>query len=333
MNFYTKIGVRLLVLANLFLAFNFIYEGSLWKLDRAELVPFLDDFEQGIEQADVLYFGDCSNAFFRPEDSSFTPISTFLDEQLPNQQVAAVSHDGFHAQVWQTLMGRLKPRDSVRIHTLVVTMNMRSFAPHIRLHKTENTLQRNLTLATNHPPLFNRIEVAFRAYPNLEPRDIAFRTHDAWNMQYTEEVSPQLGVETPAQLLNQLLTRAHTADDSAKIEAYVKNYGFEVQNNTALWNAFEQVAEVCRERDIRLVAVLLPENIQEASNVCGADFELFMKQQHLYMLMKSKQLGLQVVDLFDACQPEAFVEKLPNSHYTSAAREQIATAVAQALRQ
>ena len=120
-----------MILTNLFLAFNFIYESSLWNIDKDRIAPYFNDFQEALHSSNVLYLGDCSDQFFRPYDASYQSIAGYLDELLPNDSVHSVSRDGFHALAYQKVLERWRTRDTSTIKTLVVTLNMRSFAPHI----------------------------------------------------------------------------------------------------------------------------------------------------------------------------------------------------------
>jgi len=335
MSFYGKIGVRLLVLANFFLAFNFIYEGTMWSSDMERLAPYFKDFQHAIRTADVLYLGDCSDQFFRPTDATRKPLSRYLNEALPNANVQAVSRDGFHAQAYRKLLDRWRPRDSTTVRTLIVTLNMRSLAPQIRYHKNENTLQRNLKLVERHPPLFNRVEVGFKMYPYLEPHQMEAAKNAAWQQPYpaTEFTNRELTSEhTPRTFLAERLAQVASAHDSTMAEAYIKNYGFPLNlSDDAMLLAFDEIATHGAELGVEVVFVLLPENLLEAQQFGGPTLVEYMEWKRETLVQRYRSQGVFVVDAFDLLQPSDFVEELPNSHYTANGRQRIASAIAVAI--
>lgn len=331
MSFYGKIGVRLLLMANLFVAFNFIYEGTLWSSDMERLAPYFQEFQYALDTADVLYLGDCSDQFFRPNDASFRSIASYLDDALPRHSVLAVSRDGFHAQAYKKLLERWRPRDSTNISTLIVTLNMRSLAPHIRYHKNENTLQRNLTLVERHPPLFNRIEVGFRSHSYLEPHEMHAKLEAAWSTQYpANEFTTRDLPEgtTPRSWLNSMLAENSQEADAELTEAYIQNYAFPLNTETdEMLLAFDEIAARGPELGINVVFVLLPENLLEARKYGGQTLVDYMEWKRDYLVQRYRTQGVFVVDAFDLLQPVDFVERLPNSHYTAQGRQRIASAI------
>ena len=323
----------MLVLANLFLAFNFIYEGSLWNTDKNRIAPYFNEFQDALTSAEVLYLGDCSDQFFRPYDASFQSIAGYLNEALPNDSVRSVSRDGFHALAYEKLLQRWRKRDSTTVKTLVVTLNMRSFAPHIRLHKNENTLQRNLTLVERHPPLFNRVEIGFRAHPYMEAYEMEEALEEAWQQPYPQDEFVHRDFPpgyTPEQFRASLLANATSADDSLMISSYVEHYGLPLNiNEHPLLLAFDNIAAIGAERYVNVVYVLLPENSMEARQYAGDRLADYMEWKREYLVQRYESMGVHVVDVFDLLQPVDFVEKIPNSHYTAEGRQRIASAIAE----
>ena len=130
----------------------------------------------------------------------------------------------------------------------------------------------------------------------------------------------------------EVLASASTSNDSLMISSYMENYGLPLNIHThELLGAFDAIAAFGAERYVNVVYVLLPENTLEAEQYCGETMAEYMEWKRQYLVQRYRSMGVHVVDVFDLLQPVDFVEKVPNSHYTAAGRQRIASAIAEIL--
>jgi len=317
--------IRLVLLGNLLILFNFIYESLIYEGDLQKHAPFVLELEEAIETADVIYLGDCSNAFYYQDDASLTSIAEYLDSISP-LTVTGISRDGFHAGVYKDLIRRIP--DSSGVQKVIVTINMRAFSPPILYGEHENEVWGQRILIQPRPPLLNRIRLGFKGYPWKTHRVAEKEIQAIWDSD-TLAFSPSNNVVTLGQWRRSVLQESYP-NLSEKVR-FIENYGFSINTDSNTMIAdLDELIELANSKSFDLIFHLLPEDDLTTQQVVGPELVKNLKQKQ-EVLRKHFQKRVEFIDNFTLLDQSGYAIPLPSSHYSARGREAIAISISKYL--
>ncbi len=328
-----KIGAAVLLLIACLVLSNSVYKKYFYANELiesdAELKVELDSLQY---VSDVMYFGESSNFNYSFDDTCKQSISKMIDSLVP-AKVNDIDHGALHAKTYLSLIKTIQANTSIK--TIIVTLNLRSFgAPWIH-SKVETALMKSNVMYDNLPPIIQRAKLALNVFDNksekernetLEkhwqndylhvPNTFAYKNVRAWDDAY--------GGKNKA---NYLLPNGSW--DMPRIELachYIKNYAFTINPNTnPRIKDFDEIVEVAKQKNIKLVYNLMAENFEYTDSLVGKTLSNLMKENAALLINRYTKKGVVVVNNLQLVPGIEFSEKRWTSeHYTQRGRLAIA---------
>jgi len=325
-----KIALKGLLLLIALTALNYIYETTLWQNDLEEYSGVSKRISDA-KNADILYLGDCSDAYFGFENDHEKGISQLLDSLLPHKNVATISETGFHAGMFAGILDNLPQHTNIK--TVVVTMNLRSFSANVLYAFTANATQQRTTMLNNsNPALLNRFLLTFKptkAYKGVKLK--AMRT----KQQQKDEIPL-----TPFNSLYDWKAAFKNGDyinfdnswtllKKEKAMGHITNYAFQIdtQKNPRIAD-FDKIVNIVKQKNIKLIFHLLPENTTTTKQLIGEDLTNLINYNRNLLHQRYGSENVTIIDNMDLLNGTEFIEDLPNSHFYYNGRKLMAKEIA-----
>lgn len=323
-----KIIPKVILLLIALIGLNYIYKATLWQTDVE--YSKINGAIKSTKNADILYLGDCSDSYFGPGKDHEKGISQLLDSLLPHKKVATISETGFHAGFFSGILNSL-PKKST-INTIVVTMNLRSFSANVLHAFTANSIQQRVTMLNNNPPLLNRFLLTFKpfkTYRGLEAKEVLL------SLQKNDKIplAPFKSLyDWKVAIENGRYTKPGMSRDLEKNElaiGYIRNYAFQIDldKNPRIAD-FDQVVQIAKDKNIKLIFHLLPENINEANQLIGSDITNLINYNRNLLNQRYGTENITIIDNLELLDDTEFIETIPNSHFHYNGRKQMAIVLA-----
>jgi len=323
-----QIALKGLLLLVGLIALNFIYKATLWQSDLEQYTSLTDEIKN-TQNADILYLGDCSDAYFGSGNEHEKGISQLLDSLLPNTKVATISETGFHAGMFSSVLHHI-PTNS-KIKTVIVTMNLRSFAAYVKYTFITNSINQRLVMLDNNPPLLNRFFLMVNNSEHYSGAELDTMKINRWkndplnaspyNNLFDWKTAYENGkiIDFDANWTTQL---------KEKGAAHIANYAFEINTKTSLRiKDFDNIVTIAKNRNWKLVFHLLPENSSTSQQLVGKELTNLINHNRKLLKQRYNKNGVVVVDNIGLLNTEEFIETKPNSHYQYNGRRLMAKAI------
>ncbi len=312
---------------------NYIYKATLWQADLEEYSGLTDEIVL-TKNADILYLGDCSDSYFGDGIKNEKGISQLLDSLLATQKVVGISEVGFHAGMYSTILTNV-PTDS-KIKTVIVTMNLRSFAATVQNTYVTNSInQRIRMLNNNYPPLLNRFLLSFDKVKYNSINELAELRERDWkrdqiemgsfNTLYDWKTAYEKGEYIP-------FDEHWTEEMKAKGSSHIANYAFQIdtENSPRITN-FDNIVALVKKRNWQLVFHLMPEKLDESKELVGTELTQLIAHNRKLLHQRYGKDGVVIVDNMELLEADEFIDELPNSHFHYKGRKLMAVALTQFL--
>ena len=330
-----KLLIRILVLAALLFAMNWVYSRWFYEKDLQAHSDMVNMPRQVItDSCRIVYLGESSNRTYGWAESDQRKISDMVWAYFPNLRCGDMTKDASHAEIYYNML-KLIPKES-SVETVVVTMNLRSFDAGWIYSRLETALQKQLVLLQDYPPLVNRFLLAFKAYPIRSeaewdqivnkhwrkdpikfPYDFEWTTTHQWDsaMAWQGWIDPQG-------------QRDEAMTDLAC--HYIKAYAFQIRDDNPRVKDFDKIVELCQERGWNLIFNLLAENVDKANELVGKDLIFLMKMNRDYLVERYGSLdGVTVVDNLNLVRDINFIDQnWTTEHYYAEGRHLVANRIA-----
>lgn len=328
-----KIASKVLLLIAGLIALNLVYKATLWQSD-INTYSRVDEALKTAKNADILYLGDCSDSYFGPERDHEKGISQLLDSLLPNKAVATISETGFHAGMFAEILNNL-PKNS-NIKTVLVTMNLRSFASNVIFAFTANSIQQRTIMLKERPPLVNRFLLTFKPTniyhgPGLESQILTQQKTNKiplapYNSLYDWKTAFKNG-----EYIN--FDTSWTDDKKTKALGHIRNYAYQInlEQNPRITD-FDKIVINAKMKNIRLIFHILPENIKLTNKLIGKDLTDIINYNRKLLHQRYSSDNVTIIDNMELLDNSDFIETLPNSHYYYNGRKQMAIEIAKLLK-
>ena len=334
-----KLLIRILVIAALLFAMNWVYSKWFFEKDLLEHSDIIELPRQVVaDSCQVVYLGESSNNTYGYAEPDHRKISAMVAEYFPELRVGDMTKAASHAQTYYYMLKQIPEESSVE--TVVVTMNLRSFGANWIYSKLETALRKQLVLLQDYPPLVNRFLLAFKAYPIRSEKEWSELTMKHWKNDPLEFPYPCEWKNTH-QWDSTFAWRGWTdfegnRDQEMTVLAchFIKVYGFQIRDDNPRVKDFDDIVALCRERGWHLVLNLMAENVDKANELVGKDLMFLMKQNRDYLMNRYGHLeDVTVVDNLNLVRDVNFIDQdWTTEHYYAEGRHIIAEQVAEALR-
>ena len=327
------LGPRIVLMFVLFWLFNTIYSKFFWENDlRKYDAHVLLDLRDRQDTADIFYLGESSNFSIHPNDTQRLSISQLIDLQL-NERVATLNKGAYHVGIYKDL---IKQINSASVHTLIVTLNMRTFNQATIHAPIETALQKQARLFKCYPPLVNRILLTLNAYDDasLDERDKAMWHDWTYDTLISSEVDfPQPTIKKWCE--QPKFIDSNGVEDMSKrtlADHYIKAYAFKIDEENVRLRQLDELVQLCHSRSYRVVLNLLAENIEYADSLCGPSLSWQMRANRNFLVNRYRGGNVLVVDNLEAVSGEHYTDQhWTTEHYDQIGRQIIADNVVRAL--
>jgi hypothetical protein len=331
---FKKIALKGVALIIGLAVLNFVYEATLWQSDIEEYAGVANELKVA-ENADILYLGDCSDSYFGSGNEHEKGISQLLDSLLPNKKVATISETGFHAGMFEAILHNIPAE--VKFKTVIVTMNLRSFAAYVLYTFITNDITQRLTfLDNNYPPLLNRFFLMTKKSQNYSGTELDTLKINAWKNDHLNNApfSTLYQWKTAYENGNYINFDKNWTTEQKEIGAtHIANYAFKIntKTNPRIPN-FDNIVEIAKQRNWKLIFHLLPENTQATSKLVGKELTQLINENCEFLKNRYTKNGVIVIDNLELLNAVDFIESNPNSHYYYNGRKLMAEKIKQKLK-
>lgn len=322
---FKKIALRLVLLILIFLLSNYIYVNTFYEKDTEGYGNLLGKLNNGIQNADILYFSASPNQACAPTDKDTRSISKILDDELPSHSVMAVDTGAIHAGIYKKLIRMIPSQTSVQY--VVVNMNYRSFGMGWIESDLENAIQKQSLFYNYNLPLWNRFLQGLNYYPTKTKKEREKTIQNAWKNE-------DLPYPFPRNSVNNWCEEYKWGDwQNPKrnlADHYIKNFAFVLDENNPRVKDFDEITEICREKNIPLIFLILAENMEQAEELVGENLVDLMIKNTDFLINRYESKGVIMVNQLNQVPDSCFYEReWPTEHYNFSGRYQIAKSTAE----
>lgn len=335
---FKKIGLRIIVLAVLLVALNFIYAKWFYENDVQTHSDIINLVREVPQDAQVIYLGESSNYTKRSDDVEKKSIAEFIGDYYPELNMHGITKPAAHAGIYKVLLENIPQNNDVK--TVIVTLNLRSFSANWIYSNLETALQKSLVLIKPYPPLVNRFLLSFKAYDikSDKEREAQFKAmwdNDTFNFPYDFPYNNVTSWDYAMAMSGFKDSLGNL--DQAKTELachFIKNYAFHIDTlNNIRINQFDEIIKLAQKRNWNLVFNLIAENTEKASELVGEDLIFLLERNTKILEDYYSKRGVLVVNSLNAVEDEQFIDRdWPTEHYAEKGRKAIAKNVAEAIK-
>ena len=311
-----KIALKGVLLLVGLIALNFIYKATLWEKDL-EQYPGLTAEIKTTATADILYLGDCSDSYFGSGNEHEKGISQLLDSLLPTQKVATISETGFHAGMFSSVLHHIPTNSTIK--TVIVTMNLRSFAAYVKYTFITNSINQRLMMLNDNPPLLNRFFLMVNKSEHYSGAELDAMKINRWkndplsSSPYSNLFDWKTAYEN-GEIID--FNATWTTQLKEKGAAHIANYAFEIDTKTSpRIKDFDNIVAIAKNRNWKLVFHLLPENTIIANKLVGKELTQLITHNRKLLTQRYYKNGVIVIDNMELLNDTEFIETNPNSHF------------------
>ncbi|MFZ4796304.1 MAG: hypothetical protein ACOYMA_02350 [Bacteroidia bacterium] len=314
------ISVFCLLAANA-IYYQFYYLTDLATFD-ARLGVKLDSLQY---KSDVIYFAESSNARRADTDTCKLSISQMMDTLSP-LKINAIENGGIHAHTFLQLIKNINPDSKVK--TIVVTLNARSFGSPWINSKHQTSFSQADIMYENIPVIFKRIKLIFNAYDNTSVQMRDYKNEQNWsNDKINVPIDfPYKNVrEWDNGMGNGTYLLPNGDWDMSKISlacSYIKTYAFTIDTLTnPRIKDFDEIVEVAKQKNLKLIFHLLAENVQYADSLVGKELHNIMQENKQLLINRYSKNGAVVVNSFELVNGQDFIDQdWTTEHYNQTGR-------------
>lgn len=331
MEIFKKISLRLLFAIALFFMCNFIYEKTWYKSDVIKYSRVRGKIDTAFNNADIVYMGESSNTSFNPwTDTLVESISDFLQLYLPSRKVSAITHESFHPGLFLKMLNLLPDYSKSKKNiTLVITMNLRTCGPSAMFSGNEAANQQEALFYSNRLPLLTRIFLSLHFYDNRNEPERELLKVQFWRTHNLEKATNNIVPATPNKWLNHIENSGRIDTWRHMADAYVKEFGFILDEKNQRVKDLEEIARICKQKNIHLVYHLLPENRDYAQLMFGKQLVQIMDNNAAFLIQYFTKMNVSVINNYSISNYTQYTDQwYPTEHFNAVLRKQIAENIA-----
>jgi len=325
MEIFKKIAPRFLALALMLVAMNYLYVQLFLESDLQENSPIVNSVRAIPIETTVLYFGESSNTSYSELDVNKNSISQMLNQLLPDEVVSDITKPAAHSGIYKVLMENVSETNN--IHTVVVTMNLRSFNADWVYSDLESALQKEILLLQNRPDLYNRFLLSFKGYRPMNDRK-RFEKINAWQSSINLKAAgfPAFhNVENWKQSIKDNW-KGNDMEQRQLALNYANTFGFNINFNKhpRIIN-FNEIISIAKQKKWDLVFHILPENIETMEKLVGSDLTKIVLGNARKLARYFSEKGVKVINNVSLNTDKEFSDKAyPTEHYFESGRLAVA---------
>lgn len=310
------------------MAANFFYGHFQFEKDVKRYSKIKNRIDSAFQFGDIIYMGESSNTSFNPwTDTLANSVSDFLQLYLPDKKITSITHESFHPGLFRKMLNLLP--DDNKPRTLVITMNMRTCGPSAVYSANEAANQQEALFYSKRLPLLTRIFLSLHYYDNRSPNE-----RERLKLRYWRTESLQRdGLTNKYKTVKLWLADVSNSPNEEKwrhmADAYIKEFGFVLDDKNPRVQDLEEMASICKQRRIRLIFHLLPENRDYAELLFGKILVQYMDHNANYLAKYFESLGVEVINNYNTSSGSQYTDQFyPTEHFNAVIRRKIARSIA-----
>lgn len=327
---WKKISIRVLLLGMIVILSNYLYRYTTYEKDIAENSPLWLEFQNAVAEADVIYFSSSPNAAYSDiYDDDYRSISKIVDDDLNDLKVISVDTGAIHADIFKTLIRRIP--ESSPVNSVVVHLNYRSFGAGWMYSNLESSIQKQAVFYHDRPAIINRFLLGLNHYDVLSEKEGKRKMDHLWETEELPFEFPRNTVENWCKLDK---WGGYGTPERTLADSYIKNFAFVLDEENPRIQDFDEIVELCNEKNLDLIFVLLPENLEQAEELVGKELIQLMTTNKNWLVDRYEGSGVTVIDNFSLLPDSSFLERdFPSEHYYDEGRQAIAQSIVKYFKQ
>ena len=303
------------------MAISYIYEKTLYKATLKEegWLKNIGDHSFA-KKADILYFSASPNSAYSLADTDKRSIDQMIQDQLKGYTIESLDTGSIHGGVFLHALHQM-PKD-YKPKMIMVDMNLRSFGIRWLQSGLENSIQRNMSYWNNNLGIYNRINAALKnyAYIPYHERFEAVDYDDRFNrLPFKDSCSTiKKWVDSIGRI---------RAEGDVIGQEFVRFFGFQITKKNPMMAYYDQIVDFCDKNDIKLVFLILPENVEVMENKAGVNLKKLCYKNIQYLKNHYANSSVTIIDALDDLNASYFFETYPTEHYIATGRKIVADKV------
>jgi hypothetical protein len=315
-----KISIKLTLLIGVLVIMNFVYKEFQMSSDVAEFANGYDQMLAKTTDANLIYFGDCSDSYRANGYQDLPGIGELIDEKFGDLNVANLSANGFHPGTYLKLAKMVEHEKHQGKKTFVVTMNLRAFSSKIIHDFTyDPVINRQLQLIDPRvPALVNRSWITYYRNPPNYRSIMEGLIEEGWKRDSLPSNYPHATLYDWYHSYDSEPADWTINNDYA--QTYLYDFGFLINDQNQRVQGFDELVELCARNDWDLYFHILPIDFKAATKMVGAKLTRLISTNKKYLVNRYKN----VIDNSGLIESEEFIGDYAGSHYSLFARDKMA---------
>ncbi len=334
-----KIAKKMLLLAGVLVALEFVYRFTFFPMDVREHCPLMRHTQIPIkEHAQVIYLGESSNRTHLEGESDTAYISEMVAQQMPEYRFGHISQDAAHANIYYDILRNIPKNNEIQM--VIVTVNMRSFSSEWIYSNLENAFRKQQVFLQNAPALWRRLQLDLKmnhSWSEDERQQLVIEGFKQQTFNGGEQLPYHNAFDWDnATAWGEWLPNGQSlpADSIPLACHYIKNFAYELNDNNVRIQDFDRIVELCQQRNWQLVFNILPDNFDQIKRLVGNELVAIMQQANAYVVKRYTAKGVWVVNNENLVRDADFIDRdFPTEHYCAPGRKAVADNIVRHLKQ
>lgn len=208
-------------------------------------------------------------------------------------------------------------------------MNLRTCGPSAMYSGNEAANQQEALFYSNRLPLLTRIFLSLHNYDNRNEAERELLKIQFWR-KHNLRLGPDVNIpQTPKKWLDHIENSGRIDTWRHMADAYVKEFGFILNEDNQRVKDLDQIVAVCKEKNIGLIFHLLPENRDYARLLFGNQLVNIMDKNAHFLIQHFYNRNVRVVNNYNISNYTQYTDQwYPTEHFNGALRKDIAERIA-----
>jgi len=326
----------------IFLGFilNEIYSKFFFSVDLKKYAsPFYEIIDPHKDKR-LLYFSDISeNVPF--SDKKDLSIGELLEGRLKSNVLLKYNADFADAETFRILLENIPPESDLQ--SIIIPINLRTLSKEWKYAANRIDLENSMLLLQNYPPLFNRLDLAFKS-PSLTGSDtkLSQKIKDEFRINSLVNFENLTYKSIHEWERNMALAGIRNDEDeydhmaSALACHYIKSYAYPIASiqESDVLKEYERIIQLADHRSWNIIFHLLPLNVEEIESLCGPQLLsiLYYNQEMLKAYFSKRNVSF-IDNLFEIADGDFIKSKKPREIYHFEGRKKIANSIVEVIEQ
>jgi hypothetical protein len=285
------------------------------RLHIGELYPELKLLRNSLkEKCDIVFLGSSVNKYAAKSDTDKRAISEMINDRIQNKKVIGISHDAYQLDIYEDIIKYIVRNKNKEPITIIVPINLRSFAPTWNLRPTYQFVKEKYYLI-GLPYIIN-----FKNYREISDQE--------FYMQAIFFNNQQIGT------LGEFENKEFQADSLTDLKmGFISNYMQPINEGNEKLIALEEIDKISKHKsDLKIVFYITPIDFRRAESLNIKNFQPEVLKN--IEIIKSKIKYSELIDLSFHFNSNLFdYERRPNEHLNMYGRSELAKILSESIQE